>query len=166
MTKNRFKLFATFARAMLLFALLGFSYGFSAAQTAQQATPGEKDKIEGNSPASMEEEMRAKRAIKLAEKEYQQNVDRARDLSALGASVNTSFKQKTYLGKDDLRKLEKAEKLAKAIRNAAGGSDDNEMKQPPKDLACALSLFAEVSESLKKNVEKTPKHVVSTTVAH
>ena len=164
MTKNRFKLFATFARAMLIFGLMGFSYGDSAAQTAQQSTSGDKDKTEGNSPASMEEEMRAKRAIKLAEKEYQQNVDRARDLSALGASVNTSFKQKTYLGKDDLRKLEKAEKLAKAIRNAAGGSDDNEMKQPPKDLACALSLFAEVSESLKKNVEKTPKHVVSTTV--
>ena len=109
--------------------------------------------------------MRAKRAIKVAEKEYQQNVDRARDLSVLGESVNTSFKQKTYLGRDDIKKLEKAEKLAKAIRNAAGGSeDDNEMEQPPKDLACALSMFAEVAESLKKNVEKTPKHVVSTTV--
>src|SRR2546425_9123923 len=142
----------------------GFSYGDSAAQTAQQSTSGDKDKTEGNSPASMEEEMRAKRAIKVAEKEYQQNVDRARDLSALGASVNTSFKQKGYLGKDDLKKLAKAEKLAKAIRNAAGGSDDNEMERPPKDLACARSLFADVAESLKKNVEKTPKHVVSTTV--
>ncbi|MEP6913534.1 MAG: hypothetical protein ABI923_12315, partial [bacterium] len=68
------------------------------------------------------------------------------------------------LAKDDLKKLEKAEKLARAIRNAAGGSDDNEMEQPPKDLACALSMFAEVAEALKKNVEKTPKHVVSTTV--
>jgi len=167
MTKSRIKLFAKSARAMAIVCLVGFSFGVSAAQTAQHSTsviPVDKDKIEAGSPASMEEEMRAKRAIKVAEKEYQQNVDRARDLSVLGASVNTSFKQKTYLGKDDLKKLEKAEKLAKAIRNAAGGSDDNEMEQPPKDLACALSMFAEVAESLKKNVEKTPKHVVSTTV--
>lgn len=167
MTNGCIKLFAKFARAMAIVGLMGMSFGISAAQSAQQSTPVipvDKDKIESDSPASMEEEMRAKRAIKVAEKEYQQNVDRARDLSELGTSVNTSFKQKTYLGKDDLKKLEKAEKLAKAIRNAAGGSDDNEMEQPPKDLGCALSMFAEVAESLKKNVEKTPKHVVSTTV--
>ena len=167
MTKGRIKLLAKFARAMGIVGLMGFSFGVSAAQTAQQSTPVipvDKDKIEADSPASMEEEMRAKRAIKAAEKEYQQNVDRARDLSLLAASMNTSFKQKTYLGKDDLKKLEKAEKLARAIRSAAGGSDDNEMEQPPKDLACALSMFAEVAESLRKNVEKTPKHVVSTTV--
>ena len=133
-------------------------------QQANQIAPADRDNHTGDSPASIEEDMRAKRAIKVAEKEYQQNVDRARDLSVLGASVNSSFKQKTYLGKDDLKKLEKAEKLAKAIRNAAGGSDDHEMDQPPKDLACALSMFADVAESLKKNVEKTPKHVVSTTV--
>jgi len=133
-------------------------------QQANPSTPADKDTPQGDSPASIEEDMRAKQALKAAEKQYQQNVDRARDLSLLGASVNTSFKQKTYLGKDDLKKLEKAEKLARAIRNAAGGSDDNEMEQPPKDLACALSMFAEVAESLKKNVEKTPKHVVSTAV--
>ena len=167
MTRGRIWLLAKFARAMLIVGLMGFSFGVSAAQTGQQSTPAnpvDKNKIEADSPASMEEEMRAKRAIKAAEKEYQQNVDRARDLSVLAASMNTSFKQKTYLDKDDIKKLEKAEKLAKAIRSAAGGSDDNEMEQPPKDLACALSMFAEVAESLKKNVEKTPKHVVSTTV--
>jgi hypothetical protein len=133
-------------------------------QQSNPITPADRDTPQGDSPASIEEDMRAKQAIKAVEKQYQQNVDRARDLSLLGASVNTSFKQKTYLAKDDLKKLEKAEKLARAIRNAAGGSDDNEMEQPPKDLACALSMFAEVSESLKKNVEKTPKHVVSRTV--
>jgi len=167
MTNSRIKLFAKFARAAAIVVLIGLSFGVSAAQSAQQTTPvipADKDKIEADSPASMEEEMRAKRAIKAAEKEYQQNVDRARDLSVLGTSVNTSFKQKTYLGKDDLKKLEKAEKLARAIRNAAGGSDDHEMEQPPKDLARALSMFADVAESLKKNVEKTPKHVLSTTV--
>ena len=162
--QGRIELLAKFARTIAIVGVMAFTFAVSAAQTAEQSTPIEKDKSEITSPASMEAEMRAKREIKAAEKEYQQNVDRARDLSVIGASVNSSFKQKTYLGKDDLKKLEKAEKLAKAIRNAAGGSDDNEMEQPPKDLACALSMFADVAESLKKNVEKTPKHVVSTTV--
>jgi hypothetical protein len=170
MTQSRIKLVANFARAVAIVGLVVFSHAPSPAQTAQQATPiipsdKDKDKIEGDTPAAMEAEMRAKRAIKVAEKEYQQNVDRARDLSVLGQEVNTAFTQKTHLGRDEIKKLEKAEKLAKAIRNAAGGSEaDNEMDQPPKDLAAALSMFAEVAESLKKNVEKTPKHVVSAAV--
>lgn len=173
MPESRIKLAANFARAAAIFNLVIFSCALSSAQTAQRATPitsinqgdKEKDKYEGTTPASIEEEMRAKRAIKVAEREYQKNVDRARDLSVLGEAVKSSFKQKSYLGRDDIQKLEKAEKLAKAIRNAAGGSeDDNEMEQPPKDLACALDMFAEVATSLKKNVEKTPKHVISTTV--
>lgn len=168
MTESRLKLVANFARALAIAGLLVFSHAFSAAQSASQATPiapNDKDKIGAGTPASIEEEMRAKRAIKMADKAYQQNMERARDLSVLGETVNTSFKQKTYLGRDDIKKLEKAEKLAKSIRNAAGGSEDeNQMEQPPKDLASALSRLAEVAESLKKNVEKTPKHVISTTV--
>jgi hypothetical protein len=170
MTQSRMKLIANFARAVAIVGLVVFSHALSAAQTAQQATPStpttpiDKEKDAEDLPASVQE-MHAKLALKVAEKEYQKNVDRARDLSALGESVNTSFKQKTYLGEDDLKKLEKAEKLAKAIRSAAGGSeDDNQIEKPPKDLACALSMFAEVAESLKKNVEKTPKHVVSAAV--
>jgi hypothetical protein len=169
MTQSRMKLIANFARAAAIVALVVFSHALSAAQTAQQATPSTqttpigKDKDE-DLPDSVQE-MHAKLALRVAEKEYQKNVERARDLSVLGESVNTSFKQKTYLGGDDLKKLEKAEKLAKAIRSAAGGSeDDNQIEKPPKDLACALSMFAEVAESLKKNVEKTPKHVVSAAV--
>lgn len=173
MPESRIKLAANFARAAGIVCLVVFSCALSPAQTAQQATPvtsinqidKEKDKYEGTTPASIEEEMRAKRAIKVAEREYQKNVDRARDLSALGEAVNSSFKQKSYLGRDEIQKLEKAEKLAKAIRNAAGGSeDDDKMDQPPKDLACALKMFAELTTSLKKNVEKTSKYVVSAAV--
>lgn len=168
-TESRIKPIANFARLAVVLAVVVFSNGLSTAQTAQQSSPtippADKDKIEQDAPASLEETMRAKRAIREAEKEYQENVDRARDLSVLGEAVNASFKQKASLGRDDIKKLEKAEKLAKAIRNAAGGSeDDNEIEQPPKDLAGALCMLAEVAASLKKNVEKTPKHVISTTV--
>jgi hypothetical protein len=113
----------------------------------------------------MEEEMRAKRAITSAEKEYQENLDRARDLSDLGASIVASFKQKNNLDREDIRKLDKAEKLAKGIRRAAGGCEDEvDMDKPPRDLTSAMDMLAELSKSLKEKVEKTPKYVISAAV--
>jgi septation ring formation regulator EzrA len=124
------------------------------------------DKDDVSKPfAVLEEEMRAKRAIKFAEKEYQENLDRARDLSELGASIVASFKQKKLLDREDVRKLEKVEKLAKGIRSAAGGcEDDVEMEKPPQDLASAVTMLGDLSKSLKEKVEKTPKHVISAAV--
>jgi len=113
----------------------------------------------------VEEEMKAKRAIKEAEREYQENLGRARDLSSLGVALVTSFKQKNALDHDDIKKLDKVEKLAKAIRRAAGGSEDKvEMEKPPRDLTSAMEMLSDVSQSLKEKVEKTPKHVISATV--
>jgi hypothetical protein len=171
MTESRTKLAPNLARAVTLISILICFAGLSVAQTsqAQQQTPlvppADKDKPVGDTPAAIEEDMRARRALRLAEKEYQQNLGRARDLSVIAEAVNASYKQKTQLGPEELKKLEKAEKLAKSIRSAAGGSeDDSELEQPPKDLTGALCMFAELTASLKSNVEKTPKHVISATV--
>jgi hypothetical protein len=114
---------------------------------------------------TLDEEMAAKRAIRAADKEYQDNLGRARDLSVLGASIVASFKEKNLLDRDDIKKLEKVEKLAKGIRSAAGGSeDDGEMEKPPKDLRSAVAMLGDLSKSLKEKVEKTPKHVISAAV--
>ncbi len=170
MNESRIQLIANCARTLAMISVLAGSAALCAAQSAQpvarpQILPADKDRPVGDSPAALEEDMRARRELKLAEKQYQQNVTRARDLSVLVEAMNTAYKQKTYLGPEEVKKLEKAEKLAKAIRNAAGGSEnDDEIEQPPKDLNCALIMFVEVAASLKTNVEKTPKHVISTTV--
>lgn len=120
---------------------------------------------QSNPFSSIEEEMKAKRAIKYAEKEYLDNIERARDLSVLSTSIVTSFKQRSALTQDDFKKLEKVEKLAKGIRHAAGGSeDDTEMEKPPTNIASAVSMLGDLSNSLKAKVEKTPKHVISATV--
>ena len=124
-----------------------------------------KDDERKEPPTAVEEEMRAKRAIKEADREHQENLERARDLSSLGVEIVTSFKQKNALGQDDIKKLEKVEKLAKSIRRAAGGSEDKvEMEKPPRDLASAMDMLSDLSKSLKVKVEKTPKHVISATV--
>jgi hypothetical protein len=115
--------------------------------------------------AGVEEEMRAKRAIQVVDKEYQENLERARDLSFLGTALVTSFKQKNTLDREDIKKLDKVEKLARSIRNAAGGSnEDVQLEKAPNDLASALNMLEDLGKSLREKVEKTPKHVISAAV--
>ena len=170
MTQRLLKLAMKFGKTLVVLGLMIAPLTFAVAQQNlenQKPVSLEPDKSDDRKEpfTSIEEEMKAKRAIKYAEKEYQENLDRARDLSSLGASVVASFKQKNRLDQEDIKKLEKIEKLAKRIRSAAGGSDDDTgMEQPPVDLAAAMELLRNLSQSLKEKVEKTPKHVISAAV--
>ena len=164
---------AGFTRTLLSLSLLSTVFVATAATiSAQQKQPvvvmePDKNRLDESHPpfSEMEEEMRAKRAIKYADKEYQENLGRARDLSELGAAIVSSFKQKSALSSDDLKKLEKVEKLAKGIRRAAGGSDDDtQIEKPPGNIAAAVEMLGELSSSLKAKVEKTPKRVISAAV--
>ena len=154
---------------MLLCLVGGVAFATQAQHSGRVDKPGsiDGDKTDEQSRpfSEMEEEMRAKRAIKDAEKDYQDNLERARDLSSLGLEVIKSYQVRKSLSDEDLKKLEKVEKLAKGIRRAAGGSEDDVlMEKPPKDLPAAMEMFACLSASLKQKVEKTPKHVISAAV--
>lgn len=114
---------------------------------------------------TIEEEMRVKREIHSAEKAHKDNLERARDLAALGVTLNTNFKLKSHLDREDLKKLEKAEKLTKSIRGAFGGSTEEvSIEKPPANLGEAMTRLEQLTESLKERVEKTPKRVISAAV--
>ncbi len=159
------------ARLSTALVILGLTVVYCLPTAAQSTTrktiSAESGKDDDNREpfTRVEEELRAKRAIHAVDKEYQENLDRARNLSSLGCSVVTSYKQKNSLDREELKKLEKIEKLAKGIRRAAGGSEDDvEMEKPPRDIAAAIEMLSTLSESLKVKVEKTPKHVISAAV--
>ncbi|HBB88118.1 MAG TPA: hypothetical protein DC047_10920 [Blastocatellia bacterium] len=115
--------------------------------------------------ASMEEEMRAKRAIKFAEKEYRENIDRAHELADLGSQLGASYKKNQQFDRTDWKKLERLEKLAKAIRNAAGGSNwEIDSDKHSVSLTVNVEELLTVVGSLADRVEKTPRHVVSAAV--
>ena len=172
-TRIRLMSFTGFTRTFISLAVLSTVFIATGVTTAaQQKQPvvivePDKSRLDESHPpfSEIEEEMRAKRAIKYADKEYQENLGRARDLSVLGAAIVSSFKQKSALSLEDLKKLEKVEKLAKGIRRAAGGSDDDtQIEKPPADIAAAVEMLGELSNSLKAKVEKTPKRVISAAV--
>jgi hypothetical protein len=126
---------------------------------------GSRSSDDGPLIGPMEEEMRARRAIKFAEKEYKENLDRAREVAQLGTQLRDSYKQNRSLRREDNKRLERLEKLAKRIRDDAGGSnEETSLDNPPRELEAALLRLAELSEALRKLVEKTPRQVISAAV--
>jgi uncharacterized phage infection (PIP) family protein YhgE len=92
-------------------------------------------------------------------------VERADQAAQLGDEILSSFKRNNSLTRDDLKKLERLEKLARKIRGGAGGSDDDEQLQdPPGMIEGALTRLAELSGDLKKSMSKTSRLVISATV--
>lgn len=171
------------SRAKSLFGCLvcasGFvlSTSFVSAQTPQPRVPApprpntsitaDKSAPQDDGPplTSFEEEMRAKRAIKLAEKEHQQNLDRAREISQLAKELQQGLKDKTALDREGLKRVERLEKLTKKIRGEAGGeADEVQIVDRPSNVSAAVTQIGEVTESLSKNVQNTPRQVVSASV--
>ena len=114
---------------------------------------------------SFEEEIRAKRAIKLAEKDHEENLERAKEISQLAKALQEALKNKTAIDRDSSKKLERLEKLTKKIRNEAGGEDEEvKIVDRPANIIAAVNQIAESAEQLSKTVQDTPRQVVSASV--
>ena len=112
-----------------------------------------------------EEELRAKRMIKMAEKDHEENLKRAREIAEIGKDLRDALKDKTVVDRDSLKKVERLEKLTKKIRGEAGGGDEDiTIDNKPSDLCGTVTQIAEASESLSKHVQDTPRQVVSASV--
>jgi hypothetical protein len=130
-------------------------------------TSAEKGSQSEDSPplTTFEEELRAKRAIKTAEKEHQANLDRAREISQIGKELQASLKKRDALDQSDTKKLDRLEKLTKKVRGEAGGGENEvPMENRPNDLSSTAGRIVEVSDCLSKNVQSTPRQVVSAAV--
>lgn len=113
---------------------------------------------------TFEEEIRAKREIKIAEKEHEDNLKRAREIAEIGKQLK-DFKDSATLDRECFKKIERLEKLTKKVRSEAGGDDDEISITPrPTDLPSAIKQIAEASETLSKDVQNTPRRVVSASV--
>ena len=112
-----------------------------------------------------EEELRAKREIKMAEKDHKENLERAREIAQIGEELKVSLKDKTLLDRDCMKRIERLEKLTKKIRGEAGGDDQEIVIQDkPPNLAAAGEQIADASRLLSKEVQDTPRRVVSASV--
>lgn len=159
-------------RTLLFLSIFTLAAIYAQAQTPGTATNGSisadsqlPPSPKGNDFGTPEDEMRARNEIKIAEKERQENLERAREAAQLGAEIRDGFTKNRSFTPTDLKKLERLEKLTRRIRSRAGGEDDDEpLNNIPASLEPALARLADTSEALRKGVEKTSRHVISTTV--
>lgn len=129
--------------------------------SAEKSSPNSKSIFDGM-PG---EEMRAKRMLKIAEKEHAENLERAREVAKISAELKSDFAATKTFSPEDKKKLDKVEKLTRRVRSEAGGSDSEvALDKYPSDLQSAWTRLAEVSDQMRKEVEKTPRQVVSASV--
>ena len=111
---------------------------------------------------SPEAEILKRAEIRHEEENYREMVERADETEQLGLGLRETFDKYKSLSREDLKRLERMEKLARKIRGGAGGSDDDEqLKDPPAQLDQAVARIAEVSEKLGESVRKSSRLVVS-----
>jgi hypothetical protein len=129
------------------------------------ADKGARSRREKDLIGDPQQEMIARREIETAEKDHRENVDRAREAAQLSTEIRDYFLTYKALGKIELKKLERLEKITRKIRSEAGGDDDDStLENPPNEMDSALSRLAETSDKLKKGVENTPRQVISACV--
>jgi hypothetical protein len=123
----------------------------------------DKDDL-GSDIGSHESEMRAKLALSRDKKLYDENLARAKETAEIASQLLESYRAKKSFNSEDQKKLERIEKLTRRIRNEAGGTEtDVEIEAAPAT-ETAMKSVADKAEELRKEVEKTPRHVISTTV--
>ena len=170
-SQNRMKKISAWVRAVsiLIFAVL-FGGIVAVAQVSTTTPPRPidattKGQDDPRPLTTFEEELRAKRAIKMAEKDHEDNLKRAREIAQIGKELRETLKDKSVIDRDSLRKVERLEKLTKKIRSEAGGEDEEvTIENKPSDLCDVVTQVAEASKELSKDVHETPRQVVSASV--
>ncbi len=115
--------------------------------------------------ADPSEDLRARLAIKADQKHHEETLERAREASELGSQLLDAYKTTKSIGGEENKKLDRLEKLVKRIRNDAGGlNNEEETKEAPNTLEAAMRRLADLTTELRKDVEKTPRHVISAVV--
>jgi hypothetical protein len=154
----------------VILSLLGSASAYS--QTRPTPTPPPPEPPSVNKPdsplgdfGSPESEMKARGILKAEKKQYDDNLARAREASQLATQLVEAYEAKRLFSPEDIKKLERLEKLTKKIRNEAGGSEtDADVKDIPPLMESAVKGIAELADDLRKLVEKTPRHVISASV--
>jgi DNA anti-recombination protein RmuC len=164
-------------RTLFLLALVTGFTGMAQAQRPGRERPSQPPKDSAGADASAnrpdskltvgspEAEMIARQELKAAEKDHRENLERAREAAQLSTEIRDAYLQNKTFGRTEEKKLERLEKLTRKIRSEAGGSDGEQTQENvPVQIEPALTRLTELSDKMRKGVEKTPRQVVSAAV--
>jgi hypothetical protein len=154
------------ATALIAVLVLLNSAGASAQlPSATDSRPRPRYRPQRGDMASPEEEMLRRAEIRREEETHKDMVERADEVAQIGDELLASFKKNNSLTRDDQKRLERLEKLARKIRGGAGGSDDEEeLNDPPSQIESAVTRLVKLTGDLKDSVSKTSRLVISANV--
>lgn len=156
----------TLARSALLQVLFVTICVVTIAAQSRTSTPNidasPSDEEEGRFGSSIRE-MRQRSYFERLDAEHKQNIKRAGEGAILASDLLRSFNRNRALSANDVKSLERLEKIARRIRSYAGGSDDerDSVTESTMTLGDSLSQIAELSSNLQQEVEQTARQVVS-----
>ncbi|HZI17207.1 MAG TPA: hypothetical protein VEY09_01300 [Pyrinomonadaceae bacterium] len=114
---------------------------------------------------SPEAEMLDRARIRHEEESHREFRERAGEAAQLGEELRKAYESGRGFGRDEMKKLERVEKLARKIRSGVGGSgDDDRLEDPPDGIDAAIAHLAALTEELNEAVKKTSRLVVSAAV--
>jgi hypothetical protein len=146
-------------------ALIAALVALNAVAASAQITGADQSRPRAQRPGefgSPTEEMLRRAEIRREEDTHKEMVERADEAAQLGDELLASYKKNSTITRDDQKRLERLEKLARKIRGSAGGSDDKEeLSDPPGRVEGAVARLAKVSCELKESVSKTSRLVIS-----
>jgi hypothetical protein len=146
-----------------IIAVLVLQAGVASAQQAGADDPNPKQPGQHSRDfGSPEAEMLMRAEIRREEETHKEMIERADEAVQLGDELLASYKKNSSLTHEDLKRLEKLEKLARKIRGGAGGSDDEEsLSDPPGQVGDGVTRLAKLAGDLKESVSKSSRLVVS-----
>jgi membrane-associated HD superfamily phosphohydrolase len=134
----------------ILFVLL-FGVAASAQLPDASTSSGRQQKEE--LPKNIKETL-AKQRIEREKKEYDELIQRSEEAVKLSQELEKSFTDANQLSSEDLKKLERLEKLVKKIRSELGGDDDDNQENNNKDETEKPSTLKNAFQTLQTNAVK------------
>lgn len=127
-----------------------------------QPSPEEKENIDFS---TREHDTRTRLILKEEKKNYEEHVARAKEARQIASDLKAVYETRNLFSAEEQKKWERLEKLTRRIRNEAGGSEGpTDPRDVPASMDAAVIRIAEMADELCKEVEKTPRRVVSASV--
>lgn len=158
----KFYQFARIAPAIVLSLFFGDVLAGAQSRSTPPASAPQQSDGEDERFGSPVREMASRSYFARLEAEHQENIRRAGEAAALASELLRSYTEDRALSPVDVKNLERLEKIARRLRGYAGGSDDDAAEPAAAtSLGESLAQIAELSSALQREVEQTPRRIVS-----
>ncbi len=153
-------MFLKFLQSIFFIALFALASICVNAQIIDSSSPSGRPKEE-DLPKSIKENL-AKGRIEREKKDYEELLKRGEEAMQLSEDLEKSFAENNKLSSEDVKKLEKLEKLVKKIRTDLGADEeDTSDENNPSTLENAFKSLKENTGKLMSELKKSTRYTIS-----